>query len=502
MIAGVIAYTYDNVGNMLSQALTTSSFASTLPFVDVLDTVFDVTLSQTQTIAYSYDAANRLVSETGAYEGGGGYSVAYSYDAAGNMTGKAVNTGSGPQTYSYLWSGENRILAANAPGTANDWVGNSIMAGEGKEQHTWPVRRRTGATDNNLNILYDPDSNHVLRERAGTGMGAYRKDYVLDVVRDRVLGVVGGGNNSGGMAASTTYWYQNFRGDVRAVSDGTDTDTRSYLPTGVAVAGSADAVDFPDVRYGFQGKEVQTTGLADFENRFYAAHQGRFGSLDPIRLFPAKFFEGSASDARGLEFFRGTDFSIVRGANLVSVDATGLYYVRALFLPDSCPLVEFPRFKNAMAYIKNTLNTSCVGGNLNTKMKTAYDKTTIGCRKMNGICGKTLWSQEFVISPDSVLRQSEDCNYNFGLQLGNATRSEFLRVLVDKKLRGIIFHEMIHEARFTPLKFYFDLDHKIISRCTYQCRNSLGVPTFSAGDDTFYILGARLSTSKCSYSGN
>ena len=326
MIAGVIAYTYDNVGNMLSQALTTSSFASTLPFVDVLDTVFDVALSQTQTIAYSYDAANRLVSETGAYEGGGGYSVAYSYDAAGNMTGKTVDTGSGPQAYSYFWSGENRILAANAPGTANDWVGNSIMAGEGKEQHTWPVRRRTGATDNNLNILYDPDSNHVLRERAGTGMGAYRKDYVLDVVRDRVLGVVGGGNNSGGMAASTVYWYQNFRGDVRAVSDGTDTDTRSYLPTGVAVAGSADTVDFPDVRYGFQGKEVQTTGLADFENRFYAAHQGRFGSRDPLREedLTYSYDQNSKNVNRAIN----SDFFLGQGNDVLGSDPTGLAYIR------------------------------------------------------------------------------------------------------------------------------------------------------------------------------
>ena len=46
------------------------------------------------------------------------------------------------------------LLAVNALGSANDWVGNSIMAGEGKEQHAWPVHRRTtDAAGNDVNLV-------------------------------------------------------------------------------------------------------------------------------------------------------------------------------------------------------------------------------------------------------------------------------------------------------------------------------------------------------------
>ena len=481
-----IAYTYDNVGNMLSQALTTSSFASTLPFVDVLDTVFDVALSQTQTIAYSYDAANRLVSETGAYEGGGGYSVAYSYDAAGNMTGKTVDTGSGPQAYSYFWSGENRILAVDAPGTANDWVGNSIMAGEGKEQHTWPVRRRTGATDNNLNILYDPDSNHVLRERAGTGNGAYRKDYVLDVVRDRVLGVVGSGSMSGGVAANTTYWYQNFRGDLRAMSDGAATDTRGYLPTGVAVAGSADAVDFPDVRYGFQGKEVQTTGLADFENRFYAAHQGRFGSRDPLRQHNSGYYlEGGETNYQkdqpdgSVYGDQLSDFGIGRGQQILGLDLTGLDFEIRVNGPHSCDSTIRWYIRKAGYIIKPVLDMAhskggCISqgkGDLRNDMLKAWERSDIKCESRKWIlgnsktgsgCGRQDSVNNIFVAKDMLTQSS--CDWYEGYGAGR-----FVRVL---------FHEMMHvadpEGRGTG-----DDDHGVIRKCLEDCKSLLKIPKFS-----------------------
>ena len=524
-----IAYTYDNVGNMLSQTLTTAAFASTLPFVDVLDTVFDVALSQTQTISYSYDAANRLVSETGAYEGGGGYSVAYSYDAAGNMVRKTKTENGASAIYSYTWSGENRILAVDAPGTGDDWEGNSIMSGEGKEQHTWPLLRRTGATDNELNVVYDHDSNHIVREKAGGGRAGYGKGYILDVVRDRVLGTVGEGHNSGGIAASTVYFYQNFRGDVRAVSDGSQTDTRTYLPTGVATSSAGDPVNFPDVRYGFQGKEVQTTGLADFENRFYAAHQGRFGSRDP--LSEVIMTDSQTSGMKAARYL--TDYS--KAGSLAAMDPTGLY---TLVTEDSTVLgikvgdkvgcrvrnllgsgfgVNVIAYANvntiheAMGtYIRRTINKAggdggCIwnrntDGNLRNKLMRNYDAVSINCAEKT-YCASVLQSSDGIarnpIKLNSAVIDSSTTGTDVCAQGANVSGASNNR---RRRYVRAIFHELIHTANpsgDTPT------EHTIIDRCQYSCKSAslLDIPSFNLNDDLDSEAG-KSPAARCSGTGN
>jgi RHS repeat-associated protein len=81
-------WTYDRVGNRLSQTLTVAGTPSTT--------------------AYAYDANDRLLSETGAS------STSYSYDAQGNTVGKQDSSGS----TSYSYDDANRLIGAITPQAA------------------------------------------------------------------------------------------------------------------------------------------------------------------------------------------------------------------------------------------------------------------------------------------------------------------------------------------------------------------------------------------------
>ena len=88
-------------------------------------------------------------------------------------------------------------------------------------------------------------------------------------------------------------------------------------------------MNFPDVRYGFQGKEVQTTGLADFENRFYAAHQGRFGSRDPLAILESSVivdYNSTDTNNQSLDDNNYFDYGIGSGMENLGSDSSGLKY--------------------------------------------------------------------------------------------------------------------------------------------------------------------------------
>ena len=93
----VTTWTYDKVGNRLSQTVTPASGAPV-------------------TTSYVYDANDRLVSETTA-----GAETRYTYDANGNTRSKATPSG----TTSYTFDAENRLVEATTPTATLRYVYNA-----------------------------------------------------------------------------------------------------------------------------------------------------------------------------------------------------------------------------------------------------------------------------------------------------------------------------------------------------------------------------------------
>lgn len=223
-------YTYDPVGNRLSEA------------------------SDAGTTSYAYDAADRLTSVTPPGEA----AVPHTYDANGNQL-----TGGGA-TYTYDLA--DRLANATVGGTTETYT----YAGDGTR-----LSASTGSQANKTTrFLWDRAFSlpQLALERNGNDalLRSYR--YGLDLLSQA--------------AGNSTYWYHH--DGLGSVVDITDPSAKSlawseYYPYGLVHTAGADRKAPAVQTFAFTGEQLDsTTGLYHLRVRQYDPGTGRFLTTDPV----------------------------------------------------------------------------------------------------------------------------------------------------------------------------------------------------------------------------
>ena len=213
-------YTYDAVGNRLSQTITVGGISAT-----------------TQ---YLYDEANRMVEADGRV---------YDYDPNGNLLSDGVNT--------YTYDAANRLSSVtSSQGSVTSYAYNGL--GDRLQETRWvePVETTNGVT-----TTFSMDLNAGLTQALSDGTN----DYIYGVGRIAQVS-----------ATDTQYFLADALGSVRQLTDSTGalTLSKTYDPYGVPTTVGASASS-----YGFTG-EYQTGDSVYLRSRFYAPATGRFLTRD------------------------------------------------------------------------------------------------------------------------------------------------------------------------------------------------------------------------------
>jgi RHS repeat-associated protein len=214
---GTITYSYDQVGNRLSEVVNGTG------------------------TTYSYGNYNKLLSAG---------STTYTYDNNGNMISKTA----GANTWSYTYDYENRLKQAALNGLT---AFQAMYDGDGRRIET---------------VAGDTTVYHYL---AGSWNPSYVKDLTSGVVTDVVIA---GGFRVGKVQAGVNYYYHLDRlGSVRLVTQSANVQSfvGKYLPYGASYATSG-AENFQ-----YTGKQLDiTTGLYYYGYRYLEGQSGRFVSAD------------------------------------------------------------------------------------------------------------------------------------------------------------------------------------------------------------------------------
>ena len=222
------SFTYDNVGNRLSQ------------------TVNGVTTT------YSYDVADRLTSETTA-----GQTTTYAYDDNGNLLSRTSVAASGVYTFNQ----RNQLVGATAPGAGQWNFGYFPGGGRAFEQAALP-------------------GGGVQRTEFLNAGGSVAADYASDGSVSRYLRGVGVDEMFGFERNGVwTYVVQDPQGSAGALVDagGNVIGRRSYDAFGAVL----EQTGLWPTRYGYTGREdIGATGLMHYRSRAYDPRTGRFASSD------------------------------------------------------------------------------------------------------------------------------------------------------------------------------------------------------------------------------
>ncbi|MGA8855844.1 MAG: RHS repeat-associated core domain-containing protein, partial [Candidatus Bathyarchaeia archaeon] len=221
---GTLSYSYDQVGNRLSEVV-----------------------NGTGTTTYSYGNYNKLLSAG---------SATYTYDNNGNTVSKSSDSNSWTYAYDY----ENRLKQVNLNGQS---VLQALYDGDGRR-----IQTVTGDT-----TVY-----HYL---AGSWDSAYVKDLSTGVTTDIVFA---GGFRVGKVQGGVNYYYHLDRlGSVRLVTQSANIQsfTAKYLPYGTPY-GTSGSESFQ-----YTGKQLDvSTGLYYYGYRYYDGEVGRFISEDKVPQRP------------------------------------------------------------------------------------------------------------------------------------------------------------------------------------------------------------------------
>jgi RHS repeat-associated protein len=212
------AYTYDAVGNRLSQTVC-------------------VSVGNCVTTNYTYDAANRLATING---------VAQTWDKNGNLT--QDNTGA-----TYTYDSANRLKTLTQGTTTSSYVYNGL--GDRLQQ-----------TVSGVTTTYTLDLNAGLTQVLADGTNTY---------------LYGAGRIAQNSTANgKQYFLGDALGSVRQLvsANGAVTLTRSYEPYGSVLTSAASTG--VSTAYSFVGEWDDTSGLLHLRARYYASSQGRFISRD------------------------------------------------------------------------------------------------------------------------------------------------------------------------------------------------------------------------------
>ncbi len=238
------------------------------------------------------------ISYIGRTNGSGKIELGFVYDAMGNRVEKTNYTDGGMWIESeyYVRDAQGNVMAIYKRSMRND-----AMDFELNEQHLYGSARlgvdkgnvdmiaATGVSDNVSRSIKRGEKHYELSNHLGN---------VLATVSDKKIAVMNGANLS------------YYRADVVSYSD--------YYPFGAPMTERTAVVTPTDVRYGFNGKEVDSeingNGNAyDFGARMYDARLGRSYSLDP-KLALTPFHSGYSFFSNNPIYFIDKDGKIIEVA--------------------------------------------------------------------------------------------------------------------------------------------------------------------------------------------
>jgi RHS repeat-associated protein len=232
------AFSYDLVGNRLTKTHDTSG--------------------NDESIAYTYNNDDQLLTETGTLNGSPEYATTYGYDANGSLTSK-TRTGASPETDTYTYNLQNQLASStvNAVTTtyATDAAGDRVSVTTGGTTTTSVV------DDNNLTGY-----SQVLEQSTG---GNITTSYIIG---DRVLGQ--------GSAGTPSYLVVDGQGSTRLVTDtaGAVTARYSFDAFGNALGFTASGAV---TSFLYTGQQFDA-GLGEYNlrARYYDPGTGTFTSFD------------------------------------------------------------------------------------------------------------------------------------------------------------------------------------------------------------------------------
>jgi len=216
------SYTYDRVGNRLSD-LTTSG--------------------------WSNNTSNELTSRPG---------VTYTYDNNGNTTSKTDSTG----TTSYTWDYENRLTGVTLPGS-----GGTVSFKYD------PFGRRIYKSSSAGTSVYAYDGDDVVEETNAVGTPVAR--YTQGPAIDEPLSML--------RSSTTSYFQADGLGSTTSLSNASGTLAQTYtLDSFGKTTNSSGSLTNP---FQYTGRESDSeTGLYSYRARYFDPQAGRFLDEDPVRF--------------------------------------------------------------------------------------------------------------------------------------------------------------------------------------------------------------------------
>jgi RHS repeat-associated protein len=250
------AYQYDATYRLTSETVTgslASDYAKTFTYDPVGNRLTQVTTGVgASSVAYSYDSRDRVLTETGA---------TYSHDDNGNPMGNHAGD-------SYVWDFDDRLIrVTKADGSIVDHVYD--VDGSRVRTTTTPSGGGPVVVTNYLVDTNSPLSQVVAESDSAGTVGAYyvRNDNELLAVR---------------RAPAIACFLKDGLGSVRGITDaaGVVTDTNIYSAFGERVGGTGADVQ----PYGFAGEPAErVSGLTYHRARWMDPRTGRFLGMDPKR---------------------------------------------------------------------------------------------------------------------------------------------------------------------------------------------------------------------------
>lgn len=316
-----------------------------------------------QAISWSYDAADRLLSEDFKAPNGAllGRSQ-WSYDATGNRLTETVNTQTSTSQYNAL----DQLIAVD--GTPYQYDGRGNLLSDGTATYTWDAQNRlasaatpTGSTS----YTYDADGRRVQQTLDGAvtnslwdeaspygdvvlesdATGATQASYVLGGTE--LIAQVRGGILS--------YYLQDGQGSVRTLTDanGAVTDRYDYSAFGTLRAQSGSTVN----PYRYTGQQFDdATGLYNLRARAYQPTAGRFLSRDtyPVDVLnPRELNRYGYVAADPINGYDPSGYAAVATYGTINkqISLQALRYATALGLTTACVFRQTATFFQAMVQI-------------------------------------------------------------------------------------------------------------------------------------------------------
>jgi len=244
------------------------------------------------TVTYSYDDLNRLITATASVATSSPYTYTYSYSPIGNISS---STPSGAYTYAGT-NYANPHAATQIGGVTQSYDDNGNLTSDEAYTYSWDYHNRltdSTANDNISHYLYDHDNRRVqmeVNEGEGTTTTKYwnkyysTKDNTLTryiFAGDTLLATIEGE----GTATSTYCNHPDHLGGANVTTDesGNLSELDTYYPFG-AIRQSEKEGSFDQKRKAIGQYYDEATALNYYNARYMNGAQGRFLSQDPSFL--------------------------------------------------------------------------------------------------------------------------------------------------------------------------------------------------------------------------